>query len=143
MMMCRRLREGIIGGFTYVVFFPSFLSILYPLRVNAYTGLPLKYLAASHASLPRWVVTKLGKALVDVGKVSWPQEDPDFLTELMQMARCAALNFAFFFYDHEMNGRPATMPPRVSFSTLSARLTRCCCMYLQPARTRPLCLSAA
>lgn len=47
----------------------------------------LKYLAASHASLPRWVVTKLGKALVDVGKVSWPQEDSDFLTDLMQLAR--------------------------------------------------------
>ncbi|CAN0149336.1 unnamed protein product, partial [Pylaiella littoralis] len=45
-----------------------------------------QYLAASHESLPRWVVTKLGKALVDVGKVSWPQEDPDFLTELMQLA---------------------------------------------------------
>lgn len=48
-----------------------------------------QYLAASHASLPRWVVTKLGKALVDLGKVSWPQEDSDFLTELQQLARCA------------------------------------------------------
>ena len=31
--------------------------------------------------------TKLGKALVDVGKVSWPQEDSDFLTEILQLAR--------------------------------------------------------
>lgn len=48
----------------------------------------MQYLAASHASLPRWVVTKLGKALVDVGKVSWPQEDPKFLDDLQQLARC-------------------------------------------------------
>ncbi|CAM9999012.1 unnamed protein product, partial [Ascophyllum nodosum] len=45
-----------------------------------------QYLAASHASLPRWVSTKLGKALVDVAKVSWPREDPDFMTELQQLA---------------------------------------------------------
>lgn len=48
----------------------------------------IQYLAASHSSLPRWVVTKLGKALVDVGKVSWPREDPTFLAELQQLARC-------------------------------------------------------
>ncbi|CAM9898790.1 unnamed protein product [Laminaria digitata] len=49
-----------------------------------------QFLGTSHASLPRWVVTKLGKALVDVGKVSWPQEDSDFLTEILQLASSLA-----------------------------------------------------
>ena len=65
-----------------LLFFFSFRNLC----VDDNYDIPLQYLAASHASLPRWVVTKLGKALVDVGKVSWPQEDPDFLTELMQLA---------------------------------------------------------
>ncbi|CAM9280671.1 unnamed protein product [Sphacelaria rigidula] len=46
----------------------------------------LQYLATSHESLPRWVFTKLGKALVDVGKTAWPHDDPNFMTDLQQMA---------------------------------------------------------
>ena len=57
-----------------------------------------QYLAASHASLPRWVSTKLGKALVDVAKVSWPREDPDFMTELQQLARCKRCPPILFIY---------------------------------------------
>ncbi|CAM9639583.1 unnamed protein product [Ectocarpus sp. 13 AM-2016] len=84
-----------------------------------------QYLATSHASLPRWVVTKLCKALVDVGKVSWPQEDPDFLTELMQLAGHEAtrlVGLALLFLVSEEFVRPDSPLPDVRKKDLRASL---------------------
>jgi hypothetical protein len=46
----------------------------------------LGFLIEKNATLPHFVLKKLQKAIVDIGKMEWPEKYPDFLRAVLEFA---------------------------------------------------------
>lgn len=80
----------------YLVFFAG--TILEEVVLRRWASLTLEerwqlrnflmtFLVTEWNAQPRWVSTKLGKVLVDAGKLSWPKQDPAFVEDIIGLAR--------------------------------------------------------
>jgi hypothetical protein len=54
-------------------------------RVRVRGGL-INFLMARHSAIPRFVLNKMVKVVVDIGKVDWPERYPDFFNHVMHTA---------------------------------------------------------